>query len=251
MVRCRRERFGFGIGVDGDFVDVSAVVSRINELGVPDDGLESYADLSDTPWRGLYWGSWDSVEESVRAAAYRAELATPLEPIDVDLYYSGKSYRETYGYTLQLPKFYDIVRAGGGSRPRVLVLGCGTGESLLDLEVHGFDAYGMEYGPEPFRKAGSLALSRMEPGDFMVDLARYGKDSFDYVITDRISLVHDFDLDPLAQDIRYICRGAFYAPYVKLPGCVPRNYGKVNKALRESGLRSLDTWLHDCSTESR
>lgn len=218
MARLRRERFGFGIGIQGDFLNASALKSELTKgLGsaYAESGLSSYSDLAGTPWEGLYWGTWDDIDGSVARAVARSEMVSRTEAISPDSYLYGKPYSQCYASALDLGTFYKAMAHRGVRGGRVLVLGCGTGESLLDLELHGFEAYGIENNPESLAKANRYAASGIEWGDYLVDSQRYDKDSFDIVITDRISAVSRMDLHCFFNDIIYICSGYLYAPQTR------------------------------------
>ena len=95
--------------------------------------------------------------------------------------------RATARHYLQLMTLY-----GGPLRGRLLEIGCGRGEFILEAVAHGLEAVGVEYAEASASQARALAAGRAEIVTGDIDSANFPDESFDYcVFADVLEHVRD------------------------------------------------------------
>ena len=211
-------RFGFGIPLQGDVLNKNETKNKaINWLIKHfDDSFKQASPLDLEDSQNYYWGSWNNIDLSIELASNRLEFGTPCTcSVDSNCYYDELSYCESYRTFLDIERIERKCKKYLGDRKKkCLVLGCGTGESILLFESFGIETLGMECDINSFKNANKLAIPNMIFGDILVDTQKFENNSFDIVYTDRLSLIHKNDILSFLTDVKRICRGLFFQSYI-------------------------------------
>jgi hypothetical protein len=213
-------RFGFGIPIEGDILDIQKTKEEVIAW-IADNLDPSFEDASplDLPkdYLNYYWGKWNCINESIEIAKYRREMYTPPDVIRRDIYeYDGEEelleYKNSYFLTFPINQIIEKTKSilGNLVNKKCLILGCGTGESILHLEAYGIDTYGIENDVYAFKNVNKLAASKVIFGDVLCDTQRYPSDCFDIVYTSRMSWICKKDVPTVLEDITRICKGVFF-----------------------------------------
>lgn len=211
-------RFGFGIKIQNDVLNKKEAKAKATNWLVKhfDDSFREASPLDIDDCQNYYWGSWNNIDLSIELASTRLELSTPCECfVNSNAYFKNCTYRDCYRDFLDVARIEQKCKKYlDGHRKKCLILGCGTGESILALESVGIETIGIECDVGAFKNANKLALPNMIFGDILVDTQKFDSNSFDVVYTDRLSLIHKNDIESFLLDIKRICRGLFFQSYV-------------------------------------
>ena len=215
-------RFGFGIPIQNDILNKKEIKEKATKWLVKnfDESFKQASPLDITDCQNYYWCSWNNLDLSVELACSRIELCTPTTCfVDSSSYYKDLPYAECYRDILNLDRIErKCTKYLDEGKKKCLILGCGTGESILAFESIGIETVGMECDVNSFRNANKLALPNMIFGDILVDTQKFDNNSFDIVYTDRLSLIHKNDIEYFLSDVKRICRGLFFHPYILFEG---------------------------------
>lgn len=216
-------RFGFGIPIQSDILNKNETKRKATEWLVKhfDDSFKQASPLDIEDCQNYYWCSWNNIDLSIELASNRLELYTPCSCfVDTNAYYRNISYSDCYRDIININRIEQKCKKylDESSRKRCLILGCGTGESILAFESLGIETLGIECDINAFRNANKLALPNMIFGDLLVDTQKFDNNSFDIVFTDRLSLIHKKDIEFFLTDIKRICRGLFFQTNIIFEG---------------------------------
>lgn len=212
-------RFGFGIPLQNDILNKKEIKEKATRWLVKNfnDSFKEASPLDIKDCQNYYWCSWNNIDLSIELASIRLELSTPIEcSVNSNCYYHSIPYSEAYRDILNIERIEQKCKKylDEGNKKKCLILGCGTGESILALESIGIETVGMECEIESFKNANKLAIPNMIFGDILVDTQKFDNDSFDIVYTDRLSLIHKNDIEYFLSEIKRICRGLFFQSYI-------------------------------------
>ena len=216
-------RFGFGIRIQSDILNKSEAKKKATDWLVKnfDESFKQASPLDITDCQNYYWGSWNNIDLSIELASNRLELNTPSSCfVDTNAYYRDMPYVEVYRDLLDINRIEQKCKKylNDETKKKCLILGCGTGESILAFESIGIETIGIECDVNAFKNANKLALPNMMFGDILVDTQKFENKTFDIVYTDRISLIHKGDVECFLSDIKRICRGLFFQTNIIFEG---------------------------------
>lgn len=218
-------KYAFGVPLSQEFAYSENKTKELVEKYLVENFDDSftqatYADLPDD-FEEYCWIPWSEYNsDSFYKIQSRRDLYTPFMNTSRDIeFYDGEdellSYRKTYFKSFPIKYILKNCKKhlGGFVDKKCLILGCGTGESVLMLESYGIKTLGIESAKYAFENCNSLARPSVKFCDVLAELFTIEDKKYDFVFTTLLNWIDRKDVPAVLQEINRIST-MFIAQYL-------------------------------------
>lgn len=209
-------KYAFGVPLSQDFIFKEDSVKQLVDKYLIDNfdmsfEKASYSDLPDD-FEDYCWIPWSEYnKDSLYKIQCRRDLYTPFTLTSRDIeFYDGEdellSYRKTYFNYFPIKYILKMCKKhlGGFVDKKCLILGCGTGESVLMLESYGINTLGLESSRYAFDNCAKLAKPSIKFCDFLAELFIIESKKYDFVFTNLLNWIDRKDIPTILSEINRV-----------------------------------------------